>query len=233
MKRGIFLGTALAGAVPAYVAAADGIPGGVAFVEAQSSFDRHTFETAVGKPAQIRQMWENVALKPGVLGNIKNSLNGLQFGYGYAPETIATAAVNHGPSAAYAYGDETWRQYRIAEFVNYMPSQQAAVTRNPFYARTSSADGSRDPNDERSIYQDTSIEALQARGVVFLVCHTAVMEQSRALVKAGNAPSGMNASDVAADILTHLIPGAIVVPSGVATVAVLQQRFRYTYITIQ
>ncbi|MGH7659819.1 MAG: transcriptional initiation protein Tat, partial [Vulcanimicrobiaceae bacterium] len=74
---------------------------------------------------------------------------------------------------------------------------------------------------------------LQSRGVVFLTCHTAVMEQSKSLIKGGFAPSGMTAKDVAADILTHLIPGAIVVPSGVATVAVLQQVYRYTYITIQ
>jgi len=44
----------------------------------------------------------------------------------------------------------------------------------------------------------------------------------------------MDARDVAADILTHLIPpGAVVVPSMVATLAVLQKRFGYTYITVQ
>ncbi len=32
----------------------------------------------------------------------------------------------------------------------------------------------------------------------------------------------MTATDVAGDILTHLIPGALVVPSMVATIAVLQ-----------
>jgi hypothetical protein len=70
------------------------------------------------------------------------------------------------------------------------------------------------------------------RGVLFLTCHTAVEEQARGLVKAGNAPSGMTASQVADDILTHLIPGAHVVPSMVATIAVLQQRFHYGYMTI-
>ncbi len=67
---------------------------------------------------------------------------------------------------------------------------------------------------------------------MFLTCHTAVEEQARALVKGGNAPSGMSGADVADDILTHLIPGTHVVPSMVATVAVLQQRFHYSYVTL-
>jgi hypothetical protein len=37
--------------------------------------------------------------------------------------------------------------------------------------------------------------------------------------------------DIAAGILLHLIPGAIVVPSMVAALAVLQYRYRYAYLT--
>ena len=80
------------------------------------------------------------------------------------------------------------------------------------------------------MYQDVSIETLQRRGLIVLTCHTAVEEQARALVNKGFAP-GMTPSDVADDILTHLIPGAVVVPSMVATIAVLQARYHYTYIS--
>ena len=201
-------------------------------------------------------MWENVALKPAVLSNIKNSLNGLQFGYAYSPREIATAVVNHGPSAAYTYGDLIWAKYRIADYVGYNKpvasenplelaahhverwlvrdvAEAATVLKNPFYARKSRPNAPDPPEDDDSVYQDTSIEALQSRGVVFMCCHTAIMEQAKSLVKGGYAPSGMNPKDVAAEILNHLIPGAMVVPSGVATVAVLQQLYHYTYITIQ
>jgi intracellular sulfur oxidation DsrE/DsrF family protein len=41
----------------------------------------------------------------------------------------------------------------------------------------------------------------------------------------------MTAGDVAGDILTHLIPGALVVPSMVATIAVLQNKYGYAYLT--
>ncbi len=73
---------------------------------------------------------------------------------------------------------------------------------------------------------------LQQRGLIYLTCHTAAEEQARGIVKKGLAPAGMTAADVAVDILTHLIPGAIVVPSMVATIAVLQATYRYTYITL-
>lgn len=255
MKRRLFLGSALAGTLPAYAVAASP-PGGLSAVEPHSAFDERAFEAAVAHPARIRQMWENVALKPAVLSNIKNSLNGLQFGYAYAPHDIATAVVNHGPSAAYTYGDLIWAKYRIADYVGYSKpvasstplelaangverflgrdvAQTAMTLKNPFFARKNKPRQNDPPDDEDSVYQDTSIEALQSRGVVFMCCHTAVMEQSKSLVKGGYAPSGMSAKDVAAEILTHLVPGTIVVPSGVATVAVLQQQYHYTYITIQ
>jgi intracellular sulfur oxidation DsrE/DsrF family protein len=107
------------------------------------------------------------------------------------------------------------------------------IVTNVFLPRKKAENGPTNPDDERSPYQDRSIEALQAPGVLFLTCHTALEEQGRALVKAGHAPPRMNRADVAADILTHVIPGAIVVPSMVATIAVLQRRFGYTYITVQ
>jgi intracellular sulfur oxidation DsrE/DsrF family protein len=43
----------------------------------------------------------------------------------------------------------------------------------------------------------------------------------------------MSAADVAGDILSHLIPGAVVVPGGVGTLAVLQHKYGYTYATVQ
>jgi intracellular sulfur oxidation DsrE/DsrF family protein len=200
-------------------------------VERRQAFDERSFETLVARPASIRQVWDNAGFKPAVLNNIKNALNGLVFGYGYAPESIVVAVVNHAASATYAYGDSVWRRYRIAEFLG-LPGAENDVANAYFSARSKWAP-SADPNEERGPYQDASIETLQRRGVIFLVCHTAVEEQARAFVRTGRAPVGMTPAAVADDILTHLIPGAVVVPSGVATVAVLQQRFGYAYITVQ
>ncbi len=210
-----------------------GVPGGTALVERRSNFDEATFARAVGRAADIRQMFENIGLRPSVFNNMKNSLNGLVYGYGYAPDRVAIVSANHGPSSAYTFSNEIWRKYRIGEYLELKDSAGAALTSNAFLARKSRLDASASPDDPAAALQDTSIEALQSRGVVMLTCHTAVEEQAAKLVAGHFAPGGMAATDVAADILTHLIPGAVVVPSMVATIAVLQHRYAYTFATVQ
>ena len=234
MKRSSFLASSasLAAVAGGVASAAQTVPGGTHLVERKSDFSEAEFAKVVGKPADIRQVWEAVAFHPAMFNNVKNALNGLQFGYGYAPGRIATAIAPHGPSSAYTYSDYIWQKYRIGEAFKTKDAKGDAVTTNVFLKPANTPDKAADPDAEGSLYQDTSIETLQSRGVVFLTCHTAVEEQSRNLVKGGFAPTGMSASQVADDILTHLIPGTHVVPSMVATIAVLQQRFHYSYITL-
>src|SRR6267154_6054521 len=58
--------------------------------------------------------------------------------------------------------------------------------RNIFYRSKNSSDklsASIDPDDENSLYQDWSMQALQSRGVQFLSCHTAAEEQARVLFR--------------------------------------------------
>lgn len=208
------------------------VPGGTHVVERKADFDEASFAKLLGRPAQIRQLWEAVAFKPAIFNNIKNALNGLQFGFGYAPSAIAMAIAGHGPSSAYTYSDAIWQKYKIAEALKLNDADGKPYSGNVFLAPKKPLTASTDPDDEGSIYQDTSIESLQKRGVVFLTCHTAVEEQARNIVKNGFAPAGMTAQDVANDMLTNLIPGAIVVPSMVAAVAVLQSRYHYTYVTL-
>jgi hypothetical protein len=230
MNRSRFL-TASAGLVAAAggsVSAAD-VPGGTNLVERRAQFDMAAFEAVVARPAEIRQLIEAVAFKPTLLNNVKNSLNGLHFGYGHPADQIAIAVAGHGPSAAYGYTDYIWQKYRIGEFFKITDASGQTIAQNMWLKATASYDPSADPDDEHGMYQDTSIEMLQRRGTIFLTCHTAVEEQSRAIVKGGFAPSGMTPTEVADDILTHLIPGALVNPSMMATVAVLQKVHGYTY----
>jgi intracellular sulfur oxidation DsrE/DsrF family protein len=234
MKRSSFIASsaslaALAGGV---AGAAEAVPGGTHFVERKSDFNEAEFSKIVGRPADIRQVFEAVAFHPAMFGNIKNALNGLVFGFGYPADRVALAVAPHGPSSAYTYSDYVWSKYRIGEAFKTQDAKGNAVASNIFLKPAKPLDKSSDPDAEESIYQDTSIESLQSRGVVFLTCHTAVEEQARTLVKGGFAPSGMTAPQVAEDILTHLIPGTHVVPSMVAAIAVLQQKYHYSYITL-
>ena len=231
MDRREFLAASATLAVAPGAVEAQTVPGGTHRVERRSDFDEGAFAAVVGRGADIRQLYEAVSFTSGLLGSIKNSFNGLQFGFGYAPDRIAIALAGHGPSAAYGYSDSIWQRYRIGEFLKIHDSNGRPMTSNSFFSRRAPYDVRANPDDDGGMYQDSSIEMLQRRGLIVLTCHTAVEEQARSLVRKGFAPAGMSAGDVADDILTHLIAGAVVVPSMVATIAVLQARYRYAYLT--
>lgn len=234
MNRNGFLAASasLAAASAAAPALAQSVPGGSHFVERKSDFDEKGFAKLVGRPAKIRQVFEQVAFKPGVLSNIKNAMNGLQFGFGYKPSEMLIAFGGHGPSAAYGYTDYVWEKYKLPDYYPLKDAQGNPIPSNTFLKAKASYDASAEPDDANGMYQDTSIEMLQKRGLLMLTCHTAVEEQAKGIVKAGNAPAGMTPKDVADDILTHLIPGAIVVPSMVAAMAVLQSEYKFTYVAL-
>ncbi|MGC9991049.1 MAG: hypothetical protein ABSD52_01460 [Candidatus Cybelea sp.] len=212
--------------------AATVVPGGAHLVERRSDFDAAAFARAVGRPAEIRQVVQAVAFRPSMLVNVKNALNGLQFGFGYPAGSIAVALAGHGPSAVYAYADPVWSSYRLGEFFKLSDTAGAPIVSNVFLGRRAPVDRRADPDDAAGMYQDASIEMLQQRGLIVLTCHTAVEEQARAIVSRGFAPASMSAAEVADDILTHLIPRAVVVPSMVAAIAVLQATYGYTYLTL-
>lgn len=231
MNRRGFLASSATLAATSGVSGAPSIPGGTHRVERRADFDAAAFAAAVGRPADIRQLYEAVTFLPAVLGSIKNSFNGLQFGFGYAAGRIAIALAGHGASAAYGYSDYVWSAYRIGEFLKIDDPTGKPMAANAFLRQRATLDVRADPDDDAGMYQDASIEMLQRRGLIVLTCHTAVEEQARSIVQKGFAPAGSSASDVADDILLHLIPGAVVVPSMVATIAVLQAQYRYTYLT--
>ncbi|MFN2449919.1 MAG: hypothetical protein ABR508_09085 [Candidatus Baltobacteraceae bacterium] len=231
MNRSMFLASSTSlFALAQAKASAQAVPGGTHDVERAADFDKSAFARAADR-GLVRMVWEQVAFHPQVLANIKNAFNGLQFGFGHAPSQIAMAMANHGASSAYAYSEYLWRKYRIGEALKLKNAAGNAVTSNVYVKAPRAPELGANPDDENGFYQDTSIEALQARGLLMLTCHTAVEEQARAFVKGGFAPAGMTAGAVAADILTHLIPGAVVVPSMVATIAELQQLYRYGFIS--
>jgi len=207
-------------------------PGSGHLIARSDDFPPKNLETLVGGSADIRQLWEAFSFRPAVFNNLKNALNGLEFGYGYERDRLSLVFAPHGPASAYNYNDYIWKTYRIGEAMNLRDANGDLVTSNLYLKPNPSLSGSPDLDDERGTHQDTSIEKLQERGVVFLACATALQEQARIVRDAGFAPSGMSATDIASDMLNNLIPGTRLVPSMVATIAILQLEHGYSYITI-
>ncbi|HLK34678.1 MAG TPA: hypothetical protein VKT29_16405, partial [Terriglobales bacterium] len=110
------------------------------------------------------------------------------------------------------------------------PQTGKPAVRNPYYPSKVAKNAARDPNDENSSYQDASVQGLQARGVKFLSCHTALEEQARALVhqwKLSQSPE-----EIVKDMLAHVHEGVLVVASMVASMVLLQSEGHYTYIKV-
>jgi hypothetical protein len=193
------------------------------------------FEKIVHNTARIKQVWDIVQIGDGkFLSNIKNALNGLHFGYGVPTEQIKIAAALHGPANMLNYDDYVWSNYQIGEWLKVIdPATNKPAVRNIFYNSKNGVQKksvSKDPDDPNSLFQDASIEALQARGVQFMSCHTATEEQARALVKRNTL--SQSPEEIVKDMMAHTQPHVLVNASMVSAIALMQAEGRYTYITL-
>jgi intracellular sulfur oxidation DsrE/DsrF family protein len=102
-----------------------------------------------------------------------------------------------------AFNDAIWERYRIGEDVTITdPDTGRAATRNVFW------NAKRGASPDDLAFQ---LETLRERGVISLVCNIAIGKWSE------HAASRLrlDAHKVRADVAANLIPGAIVVPSGI------------------
>jgi hypothetical protein len=194
-------------------------------VETKAEFDYNGFVRSINRPFDVRQLWDVNGYVPTALGGIKNAFNGYQFGFGIPPERIGMAACLHGTANAFAYDDAMWAKYKLGESFGFKDPSGNIVATNIFYHARSQAVTTADPNDSSSMYQDGTIEALQRRGLVVMICHTGAAEQARSLATV----TGTSPADVLNDLLTNTVPNVTIVPSMVAAIGLMQNRFKYAY----
>ena len=168
-----------------------------------------------------------------VLRTAKNSLNGLRFGAGVAPDQIQVVCALNGPANMLNYGDYVWQKYKIGEWVKENdPKTGEPAVRNIFFpskAGPSMKYTSDDPSSPDSAYQDATVQGLQARGVKFLSCHSSIEEAARALIKMNNLT--VQPEEVVKDIQAHIQPGVLLVPALASALALLQGDGHYSYMT--
>ncbi|MGC8549561.1 MAG: hypothetical protein ACP5M4_07660 [Acidobacteriaceae bacterium] len=202
-------------------------------VATTSTLNDSDFKALVKKPARIKQVYDIIPIGGGLfLNNIKNSLNGLHYGFGYPASQVQIAAALHGPSNMLNMDDYVWKKYKIGEWFKVTdPKTGQPAERNIFFpSKHNLKYPSTSPDSEDSLYQDTSIQALMHRGVKFLCCHTAAEEQARKLIKLRGLTQ--KPEEIVEDWLAHTLPGVLVVAAQVAAIAILQTEGHYSYITI-
>jgi hypothetical protein len=193
------------------------------------------FNQLAKNPAKVKQVYDISHIAGGkFLNNIKNSLNGLHFGFGIPHEQIKIVAALHGPATLLNYDDFIWNKYKIGAWLEIDDlSTNEPTLKNPYYAGKAGAAlhyTTEDPDSADSIYQDTSIQALQRRGVQLLSCHTATEEQVRALI--AQQKLAQQPELIVKEMLAHTLPDVLVVASMVAAIALLQTDGHYSYITV-
>ena len=204
-------------------------------VYTKSDWKVSEFNHLAKNPAQVKQVYDVNQIAEGkFLNNIKNSLNGLHFGFGISNEQVKIVAALHGPANLLNYDDFIWNRYKIGAWlkINDLSTNQPAL-KNPYYASNAGAAlhySTEDPDSGDSIYQDTSIQALQHRGVKLLSCHTALEEQVRGLIAHHNLTP--QPEEIVKEMLAHTLPDVLVVASMVAAIALLQTDGRYSYIKV-
>jgi intracellular sulfur oxidation DsrE/DsrF family protein len=204
-------------------------------VYTKSDWKVSEFNQLAKNPARVKQVFDITRIAEGsFLNNIKNSLNGLHFGFGIPNEQIKIVAALHGPANMLNYDGFIWNKYKIGAWLKINdPSTNQPALKNPYYASKAGAAlrySTEDPDTGDSIYQDTSIQALQSRGVKLLACHTATEEQARALVTHNGLTQ--QPEEIVKEMLAHTLPEVLVVASMVAAIAMLQTDGHYSYITV-
>ncbi len=191
------------------------------------------FRKLIENPASVKQVVNVTMMGDGkFLNGIKNSLNGLCYGFDVPKENIKIVAALHGPANMVNYDDYVWSKYQIGEWLEVTdPETGKPAVRNIFHPAKHALDAAafaKDPSDHDSVYQEMSVQALQARGVQFLSCHTATEEQARGLIE--HKKLTQSPEEIVDDLLAHTVPEVLVVASMVAAIALLQTHGHYSYL---
>lgn len=196
-----------------------------------------SFEELLREKARVKQLFDITKVEDGAsLAKVKNSLNGLHYGFGVPVDQIKMVCGMHGQANLLNYDDYVWKKYMIGAWLGISdPRTGEPAVRNPYYSSTL-ADGAAqitagmDPSAEGSPLQDASMQGLRRRGVRFLSCHTALEEQVRQLIKHSSLSD--EPETIVREMLAHTVPGVLVVASVGSAIALLQCEGGYSYVVV-
>ena len=219
-RRG-FIGRVIAGAAAL-------VAGGstARLLDAASVTDARTSRSAMEHPdwmdeltAKHRTVLDTAAHKNGKpLTQAKNYLDAWRDAFKVSEKEINLVFGIHGEGIPFVLSDAVWSRYRIGEGYEVMDGgTKAAATTNVFTSAHAASGGLVSP--------EQSVEALQKRGVRFVVCMNTIAGAAKKLAAAGLG----TAEEIRPAIVAGLLPGVIVVPAMVVTLTQLQERgVKYT-----
>ena len=230
LSRRLFVGRAAAG-IAALGASAGAVEG--ERVYGTSDWKMASFQQMLKEPFEVKQMYDVTAIEDGnAFAHMVNSLNGLQFGFGIPAAKIKMVGALRSMATVMNYNDRIWETYRVGEWLKIDdPKTGKPAVRNIYYASAAGSPAkyaSDDPSNDASMYQDSSIQALQGRGMQLLACHLAIQAQAGSIIEKWKLKQARE--EMVRELQENLLPGVMVMPSMVAAIDVLQNRGRFTYL---
>jgi hypothetical protein len=185
------------------------------------------FDKLLKSKARVKQVFDCEKLDNGdFLSPIKNSINGLQFGFNIPADQIKVVGALRGSANLINFDDSMWEKYQLGEYTKTDdPKTSKPAVRNPFFTKK---DGlPKDPQDPKSMYQDYSAQAMMDRGMTFLSCHNATTHQAMGIIKKFGLKAEVE--EVVHDMQAHMLTGVISVPAMVSAIAMLQVDGKFAY----
>jgi intracellular sulfur oxidation DsrE/DsrF family protein len=192
-----------------------------------------TFDDLLHKKYEIKQLFDVTVVDDGnAFDHMVNALNGLEFGFGIPGQQIKIVGALRGMATVMNFNDTIWEKYKLGEWAKVDdPKTKKRATRNIFYTSDYGNPAkypTQDPNEEKSYEQDSSIQALQTRGVQLLACHMAVEFMARGAIKRLKLKD--KPETLVQEIQSNLLPNVLVVPSMVSAIPMLETKGHFTYI---
>jgi intracellular sulfur oxidation DsrE/DsrF family protein len=145
-----------------------------------------------------RQFFHAVDLNDRAMLMASNYLDSYEHDFAAKPGEVNAVIGVHGPALGIGFTDAAWAKYGFGKSGNVTdPATKEAAVRNLF------ATGG-----------ELAVDTLQKRGVVFLMCNTALPIRSRALAK----ERGETYEVVYKDLAESRLPGTILVPAMVVAI---------------
>jgi hypothetical protein len=192
------------------------------------SYRFQDYEAIVNRSARAKQVyeWPNIA-NTLIFANIRNSLNGFQFSYDIAADEIQVVVQAYSSATPATFDDFIWEKYRFGEALGVRdPQTNEPATRNIFsaspVAHTTLTPGRQPAERSHPFFDDTSIEGLQRRRVLFLACHQSTHALASSASASGRNPDQKSVEQIVAEFRQHFLPGVIETPAGVGELVRLQ-----------
>ncbi len=192
---------------------------------AGSAFTRTSHEMGTAQPSPDERWLKTLTRKHRVAFDVethkngnallqgKNYLNSWRDAFGVAESDVNLVMAVRGTGIPLVLNDALWQKFHLGEQYGINdPTTKAPGTRNLFIDANIVPGGAVDSG--------SSVQALQKRGVLFLVCHNTIEGATKKLSAAGfGTPESVRTS-----ILGGIVPGVLVVPAMVIAFTEMQER---------